>query len=119
MWRQVLETSRCLIPAIGWYEWKEVEVTDPITGEIKKAKQPYFMHLPGRQKFPFSGLMCRWQLADAEDSILTATIITRAAKGTAAAVHTRTPLILPEAEDVWMDSKQTDEQAALSVAQMP
>jgi putative SOS response-associated peptidase YedK len=37
MWRQVVKTSRCLIPAIGWYEWEEVEVTDPATGEIKKA----------------------------------------------------------------------------------
>jgi putative SOS response-associated peptidase YedK len=40
MWRQAVKTSRCLIPAIGWYEWKEVEVVDPVTGEIKKAKQP-------------------------------------------------------------------------------
>ncbi len=40
MWRQVVKTSSCLVPAVGWYEWQEVEVTDPATGEIKKAKQP-------------------------------------------------------------------------------
>ena len=48
MWHEVVRTSRCLIPAVGWYEWEEVEVTDPATGEIKKAKQPHFLHLPGR-----------------------------------------------------------------------
>jgi putative SOS response-associated peptidase YedK len=117
MWRQVLKTSRCLIPAVGWYEWKEVEVTDPTTGEIKKAKQPYFMHLPGRQVFPFAGLMCRWKAAESDAALLTASIITRAAEGPAAAVHTRMPLILPkEAEQAWTDTKQTDGQAALDVA---
>jgi len=46
MWREVVKTSRCLVPAVGWYEWKEAEVTDSATGEIKKAKQPHFVHLP-------------------------------------------------------------------------
>ncbi len=46
-----------------------------------------------------------------------AAIITRAAEGPAAEVHTRVPLILPkEAEAPWMDPKQTDGQAALDVA---
>ena len=38
MWREVVKTSRCMIPAVGWYEWEEVKVTDPATGEIKKTK---------------------------------------------------------------------------------
>lgn len=42
----------------------------------------------------------------------------RAAEGPAADVHTRMPLILPkDSEAVWMDSKQTDGQAALDAAQ--
>lgn len=48
MWRQALRRPRCLIPAIGWYEWKELEVVDPVTDEVTKAKQPYFPHLPGK-----------------------------------------------------------------------
>src|SRR5258706_11775650 len=118
MWRQVVKTSRCLIPALGWYEWKEVEVADPVTGEIKKAKQPYFIHLPGRQEFLFAGLMSRWKAAESDAAILTAAIITCAAEGPAAEVHTRMPLILPlDAERDWMDAKQTDGQAALNAAQ--
>jgi putative SOS response-associated peptidase YedK len=118
MWRNVVKTSRCLIPAIGWYEWKEVELTDPVTGEIKKAKQPYFIHLPGRPVFPFAGLMSRWKATENDAAILTAAIITRAAEGPAAEVHTRMPLILPKnAEAAWTDPKQTDGHAALDLAQ--
>src|SRR5262245_57886642 len=29
MWRQPLKDSRCLVPALGWYEWKEGEQVDP------------------------------------------------------------------------------------------
>ena len=118
MWRQVVKTSRCLVPAIGWYEWKAVAATDRMTGEIKTAKQPYFIHLPGRQIFAFAGLMCRWKASESEAAIWTAAIITRAAKGPAAEVHERMPLILPkDAEAAWMDSNQTDGQAALDSAQ--
>ena len=118
MWRQVLKTSRCLIPAIGWYEWKEVEVTDPATGEIKKAKQPYFIHLPERQVFPFAGLMSWRNVGESDEKIFSAAIITRAAKGPAAEVHERMPLILPkETESTWMDREQPDGQAALDLAQ--
>jgi putative SOS response-associated peptidase YedK len=118
MWRQVVKTSRCLIPAYGWYEWKEVEVTDPETGEIKKAKQPYFIHLPGRPVFPFAGLMSWRNVGESDEKLCSAAIITRAAEGPAADVHTRMPLILAkEAEAAWIDPKQTDGQAALDAAQ--
>jgi putative SOS response-associated peptidase YedK len=118
MWRQPVKSSRCLIPAIGWYEWKEVEVTDAVTGEIKKAKQPYFIHLPERQVFPFAGLMSWRTIGASEEKIYSAAIITRAAEGPAADVHTRMPLILPkEAETAWMDLRQIDGQSALDAAQ--
>ena len=118
MWRQVVKTSRCLIPAIGWYEWKAVTATDRFTGEIKTAKQPYFIHLPGRRVFAFAGIMSRWKAAENEAAILTAAIITRAAEGPAADVHERMPLILPKASQAaWMDPKQTDGRFALDHAQ--
>ena len=118
MWRNAVKTSRCLIPAIGWYEWKEVEVTDPATGEIKKAKQPYFIHLPGRQIFPFAGLMAWRNDAESDELVYSAAIITRAAEGAAADVHTRMPVILPkDYESSWLDSEQQDGVKALAEAQ--
>jgi hypothetical protein len=49
-----------LIPAIVCYEWDEVKVTDPATGEIKKAKQPHYLHLPGNRILAFAGEMSLW-----------------------------------------------------------
>src|SRR5258708_28859026 len=72
MWRQAVKTSRCLIPAIGWYEWKAVAATDRMTGEIKTAKQPYFIHLPGRQVFAFAGLMSWRKVGESDDQLFSA-----------------------------------------------
>jgi putative SOS response-associated peptidase YedK len=118
MWRQVVKTSRCLIPAVGWYEWQEVEVTDPATGEIKKAKQPYFLHLPGNRLLAFAGVMSSWTAPDSDAAVLTCSILTRAAEGPAADVHDRMPVILPdEAQAAWIDPKQTNSEKALELAQ--
>jgi putative SOS response-associated peptidase YedK len=118
MWRQVVKTSRCLVPALGWYEWKEVEVTDPLTGEIKKAKQPFFLHLPNNRLLAFAGVMLSWTPSEGEPAMLTCSILTRAAEGPAADVHDRMPVILPdEAQSAWLDTKQTDSEKALVLAQ--
>ena len=117
MWRQVVKTLRCLIPAIGWYEWREVEVTDPATGEIKKAKQPHFLHLPGNRILAFAGVMSTWTRPTGDAAMLTCSILTRAAEGPAAEVHDRMPVILPdEAQTAWIDPKQTNSKEALALA---
>jgi putative SOS response-associated peptidase YedK len=118
MWRQPVKTSRCLIPVIGWYEWAEVEVTDPATGEIKKAKQPHFLQLPSNRILAFAGVMSLWTSTGGEPEMLTCSILTRAAEGPAAQVHDRMPVILPvEAQSAWIDPKQTDSEKALALAQ--
>ena len=117
MWRGVARTSRCLVPAVGWYEWREMEVTDPATGEIKKAKQPYFLHLPGNRLLAFAGVMSAWTSPEGEAAMLTCSILTRTAKGPPAQVHDRMPAVLPEeAQSAWVDPKQTDSEKALALA---
>jgi putative SOS response-associated peptidase YedK len=62
--------------------------------------------------------MSWWKSAESEAMLLTAAIITRAAEGVAAEVHTRMPVILPkEAEAAWIDREQTDGVKALEQAQ--
>lgn len=48
MWRSAVKRTRCLVPNLGWYQWK-----DPGAG---RAKQPYLVHQPGRQLLHFAGL---------------------------------------------------------------
>ena len=71
MFRNLLNTNRCLIPADGFYEWK--------------GRQPYYFQLPDKQLFAFAGL---WR----HDRCV---IITRAATATMQGIHDRMPVILP------------------------
>ncbi|MDA8110364.1 MAG: SOS response-associated peptidase family protein [Betaproteobacteria bacterium] len=57
VWRQPYRHSRCLVPAVGWYEWRSVESVDEKTGEVRKSKQPYFVHPGDRRLIAFAGLV--------------------------------------------------------------
>jgi len=43
-------------PAEGWYEWQAVERVDRSSGEVHKAKQPYFVRAKESELFCFAGL---------------------------------------------------------------
>ena len=117
MWKGPLAKSRCLIPARGWYEWKQVERTDPATGEIIKAKQPHFFHLPDEQLFAFAGVMAMWKPANDDEWQSSCAILTRDAVGPAAEVHDRMPVVLSkDAESAWLDLKITDPAQAMTAA---
>ena len=103
MWRQPVARARCLVPALGWYEWKSVERTDPRTGEVKTVKQPYFIRRDDGEPFAFAGLMARHAPADGETE-WTCAILTRDAEGPAKDIHERMPVVLArEAEAAWLD----------------
>jgi putative SOS response-associated peptidase YedK len=113
MWRVPASKARCLVPAMGWYEWKEVERIDPSTGEVKKAKQPYFIQRMDHQPIAFAGLMSR-RTVEGDKSEFTCSIMTRDAVGPTVDVHTRMPIALPKkAEVAWLDPDFTD--AALTM----
>lgn len=118
-WRKPFREARCIIPALGWYEWKEREVVDQATGEVRKYKQPYFMQLPNNQPIGFAGLMA-WTKAERSDERAgSCSILTVAASGTAADVHHRMPVALAEsAHDPWLDPTLVDsEQVNVLVAE--
>ena len=115
MWRHPAAKSRCLLPAVGWYEWKEVERVDPKTGEVTKAKQPYFIQRQDGQLIAFAGLMSRRTVDDSSE--FTCSILTQDAVGLAAEVHTRMPIALPnDAEGAWLDPTLTDAVQAIELA---
>jgi putative SOS response-associated peptidase YedK len=115
MWRTPLRNARCLVPAAGWYEWKEIERTDPATGEIRSAKQPYFIHLPDNRLFCFAGVMSHWSKPN-EDPQLSCAFLTTAAAGPLKAVHERMPVALPDdAHAAWLDPALNDGADALTL----
>jgi len=117
MWKGPLAKSRCLVPALGWYEWKQVERTDPATGEIIKSKQPHLFRLPGDQLFAFAGLMAMWKPANDDEWQASCAILTRDAVGAAADVHDRMPVVLSkDSEKAWLDPEITDPSQAMAAA---
>src|SRR5262245_10820971 len=116
MWRDAFVRSRCLIPAEGWYEWQAVERVDPSTGEIQKAKQPYFIRRADAELFCFAGVMAYWKNPGGEP-LRSCAILTAAAEGALARIHDRAPVVLPrETYAAWLDRKSTDPAQAKAIA---
>lgn len=116
MWRHPAAKARCLVPALGWYEWKEVERIDPLTGELTKAKQPYFIQREDNLLLAFAGLMSR-RTVEGGTAEFTCSILTRDAAGPAADIHTRMPIALSkDAQSQWLDPEQADAAQAVEFA---
>lgn len=90
--REPFKKRRCIVPAIGFYEW---------TGK-KGAKQPWWITVKDQDWFGFAGL---WDEAEIEGETLQSfTILTTAPNKEMANIHTRMPVILrPGQYDLWMN----------------
>jgi putative SOS response-associated peptidase YedK len=108
MWRYPAGKSRCLVAALGWYEWREIEQMDTSTGQTKKVREPYLVQKIDRQPIAFAGLMSLRNVAG-EKPEYSCSILTREAAGPVASIHTRMPVALPkDAEGAWLDPELTD-----------
>jgi putative SOS response-associated peptidase YedK len=92
MFRPLLLSGRCLVPASGFYEWKKEG----------KHKAPFYFHLPESPLFAFAGLYDTWKGPEGK-FLLTYTIITCEPNALLAEVHNRMPVILNRAnEERWL-----------------
>jgi len=96
-YRGPFKYKRCLIPADGFYEWKQLEGLG--------AKQPYYIKRCDEKPFAFAGLWEYWCGADGSE-LETCTIITIKANELMAPIHNRMPVIIKESGyDVWLDPR--------------
>lgn len=104
--------QRCLVPATGWYEWREL---------APGRKQPYFFHsAQGLNPMMFAGLWARWRNPDDGMPIDSYTILTGNALGVVAQLHDRQPHVLaPQAWRAWLEAPVADAQAMLEPALLP
>ena len=93
--RAAFKYRRCLVPADGFYEWKQMPG--------RKRKQPYFFQLHDRALFAFAGL---WEHFEKNgEAVESFTILTCDANHLVAKVHDRMPVILPpDGYTAWLDS---------------
>ena len=111
--RRAAATRRCLLPALGYYEWQSEEVP----GERKPVKQPYFL-TPTSGPLVMAGLYEFWK--GTGGWLATTTILTTEATDEYGWVHDRMPMVVPrEHWDDWLDPAFTDAHAAVGLLSAP
>jgi putative SOS response-associated peptidase YedK len=103
--RNAMRRRRCLIPADGFYEWKEEG----------QRKSPHVVRPKDGGPIAFAGLWECWMGPNGEE-METAAIITTDASPSLHHIHHRMPVIVPpEAFDFWLDCTNVDALSAAAV----
>jgi putative SOS response-associated peptidase YedK len=113
------KSSRCLVPADAFYEWKRIIEIHEVRGKPKEvqSKQPMCIRMKDEQTFFFAGLFSIWK-NDKGDEFPSFTIITTEPNKLMAKIHTRMPVILPAKHfEQWLDRdyKDTDKLTKLLI----
>ena len=91
--RDAFAARRCLIPADGFYEWRN----------MGGFKVPMRIIRAGQAPFAFAGLWERWR-PPAGEALYTCTILTTSPAPAIASIHDRMPVMLrPEQFELWLD----------------
>jgi putative SOS response-associated peptidase YedK len=103
--RNGMKRRRCLIPADGFYEWRQ-------DGE---RKRPFFVRPRDGKPVAFAGLWEAWMGPNGEE-METVCIVTTAANRTLRAIHDRMPVVIaPDAFDMWLDTARVDAEIAAAL----
>ncbi|MEX0386968.1 SOS response-associated peptidase [Spiribacter onubensis] len=96
--RSAFRHQRCLIPANGWFEWEKTST----------GKRPWYVTAPDDAVLFYAGI---WAGSEHESGRCCA-IITEPARGVAADIHPRMPLVLDRAcWHAWLDTSLTERDA--------
>lgn len=100
--KKAIRSQRCLIPASGFFEWRD----------INKTKYPYYIGLKNQELFMFGGLYDTWKNNITGEETTTFSIITTPANPLMAKIHNlklRQPLIFTsENENNWLNPDLTE-----------
>jgi len=111
--RQAFRTTRCLIPATGYFEWATSLGKYP-------PKQPFYITSAQSDKsLSIAGIWSTWKSEKGEE-IQTAAIITREAVGELATIHSRMPVFLERGKwSDWLDPKNREIEKIIALMQNP
>lgn len=103
--RDSFNDSRCIIPALGWYEWQRSE----------KSKVPYFHRSVSEPFVSMAGLLSAWKNPHTEQWLFTCAIITRPAVDSLAYIHDRMPVLLEKQDFAeWLHGTKSSAEALMS-----
>ena len=112
--RAAFKSTRCLIPAEGYYEWASA------LGKFA-PKQPFFITARNGKQLPVAGIWSSWRAPNGE-LIQSASIITQQAQGELAEIHSRMPVFIPHDRwNKWLDPKNNsiENLKALMIVESP
>lgn len=111
--RQAFRTTRCLIPATGYYEWATSLGKYP-------PKQPFYITSADPDKsLSIAGIWSAWK-NEKGDEIQSAAIITREAVGELATIHSRMPVFMEhEKWSDWLNPKNREIEDLITLMQNP
>ncbi len=96
-YRRPVRRQRCLVPADGFYEWRQ----------RGGARQPFLIRMATGSPFAFAGLWDRWCDTHGE-AIDSYTIVTTTANAALGRIHPRMPVIVhPDDHALWLDTRVT------------
>lgn len=105
--RKLVQRRRCIIPANGFYEWKQEE----------RKKQPMYITVVNEPIISFAGLYDIW-MDHTGKRISTCTIITTSANELMSPIHHRMPVILDRnQEKIWLNRHIDQMDTLLSLLQ--
>jgi putative SOS response-associated peptidase YedK len=96
--REAFKRTRCLIPASGYYEWRNAP----------GGKQPYYFTRADGKPITFAGLWDEWKERATGETLKSCTMIITAPNDFVAEVHDRMPVILDQADfGAWLNEGGT------------
>ena len=100
-YRTPFRRQRCLIPADGFYEWKQ----------DAGNKIPHHIRMKDGKVFAFAGLWDHWEGEGESEQIESCTIIVMPANAVMKPIHERMPAIIAAKDyDAWLDPGVTNKQ---------
>jgi len=112
IWKSLIKSKRCLVPALGYYEYMPID---------EKTKQPYYITLKSRGSFTFAGIYDSFE-NDAGQRFATFSIITTAPESGSflEKVHNRVPAIMMEENaEYWLDESADFDALVQSIQAYP
>ncbi|MGI6679146.1 MAG: SOS response-associated peptidase [Dehalobacterium sp.] len=98
MFRASLAARRCVIPASGFFEWKDVG---------KKKKDKYFLYLPHQEILYMAGLYNRFKDDKTGRMYQAFVILTTEANASMVEIHNRMPVLLEDRDlPLWLSSHE-------------
>lgn len=99
--RDAFRTTRCLIPATGYYEWATSLGKYP-------PKQPFYITNGDGSPLSIAGIFSTWR-SESGQEIQSASIITQEAVGELATIHSRMPVFMERDRwQEWLDPKNRE-----------